>query len=221
MTIMMDTSELERILKNTAQYCEGFIAGGEDGLSVLLMELGQAVKEALELWMDSMAAGNHAALHHVYEWYQAGSAGARLFEYNFSVGGGTIVFTGETQASSSLPHRSTVPFYNKADVMESGQSVTISPINVEYLHWDDVYTPNDVTVTHPGGAATVGSWKRFTDLFFNTVLSQALLATMLADLAVADEFTASFAAGANGGGFGAGQSAGYKWITSPDIGVIA
>jgi hypothetical protein len=216
----MDTSELERILKNTAQYCEGFIAGGHEGLPVLMAEIAEVVKEALGKWMDSMAAGNHAALHHVYEWYQAGSSGARLFEYNYSVGGGTIVFTGETQASSSLPHRSTVPFYNKADVMESGGSVTISPVNVEYLHWDDVYTPNDVTVAHPGGAATVGSWKRFTDLFFNTVISQSLMQAMLADLAVADEFLASFAAGALGGGFGAGQGAGYKWITSPNVGVI-
>lgn len=221
MTIMLDTSELERILKNTAQYCEGFIAGGEEGLDPLLMRIGAVVEEALGKWMDSMAAGNHAALHHVYEWYQTGSAGARLFEYNYTVGGGTIVFSGETQSSSSLPNRSSVPFYNKADVMESGGSVTVSPINVEYLHWNDVYTPNDVFIAHPGGAGTVGSWKRFTDLFFNTVLPQSLLAAMLADLGTADEFLASFAAGAMGGGFGAGRAAGYKWITSPNVGVVA
>lgn len=220
MTIIMDTSELERILKDTAQYCQGFIDGGEQGLPILLAKIGEVVKEALGQWMDSMAAGNHASLHHVYEWYQTGSAGARLFEYNFSVGGNTIIFTGETQASSSLPRRSSVPFYNKADVMESGGSVTISPVNVSYLHWDDVYTPNDVTVAHPGGAATVGSWKRFTDLFFNTVLPQSLLAAMLADLGTADEFLASFAAGAMGGGYGTGVGAGTKWITSPDVGVI-
>jgi hypothetical protein len=220
MTIILDTSELERVLKNTAQYCEGFIAGGEAGLPLLLAEIGEAVKEAMGLWMDAMASGNHAALHHVYEWYQTGSAGARLFEYNYSVGGNTIVFTGETQSSSSIPNGSRVPFYNKADVMESGQSVTISPINVDYLHWGDVYTPNDVFVPHPGGAATVGSWARYTDKFFSEYVSQGLLAAMLADLGVADEFTASFAAGALGGGFGAGQGAGVKWITSPNVGVI-
>lgn len=220
MTIMIDTSELEMILKNTAQYCEGFIAGGEAGLPILLAKIGEAVTEALGLWMDSMAAGNHAALHHVYEWYQTGSAGARLFNYDFAVGGNTIVFTGETQASSSIPNGSRVPFYNKADVMESGQSVTISPVNVTYLHWDDVFTPNDVFVAHPGGAATVGSWARYTDKFFTEYVSQGLLAAMLADLGTADEFTASFAAGALGGGFGAGTSAGEKWITSPNVGVV-
>lgn len=220
MTIMLDTSELEMILKNTAAYCEGFIAGGHNGLDPLLVRIGEVVEEALGLWMDSMAAGNHAALHHVYEWYQTGSAGARLFEYDYSVGGGTIVFHGETQASSSLPNRSSVPFYNKADVMESGGSVTVSPINVQYLHWDDVYTPNDVFIAHPGGAATVGSWKRFTDLFFNTVVSQSLLAAMLADLATADEFLASFAAGAMGGGFGAGEAAGFKWMAGADVGGV-
>ena len=74
--VLLDTSELERVLKNTAQYCEGFIAGGEAGLPLLLAEIGEAVKEAMGLWMDAMASGNHAALHHVYEWYQTGSAGA-------------------------------------------------------------------------------------------------------------------------------------------------
>ena len=220
MTITLDTSELERILKNTAQYCEGFIDGGEAGLPILLAKIGASVTEALGLWMDSMAAGNHAALHHVYEWYQTGSAGARLFNYDFAVGGNTIVFTGETQASSSIPNGSRVPFYNKADVMESGQSVTISPVNVTYLHWDDVFTPNDVFVAHPGGAATVGSWARYTDKFFTEYVSQALLAAMLADLGTADEFTASFAAGALGGGYGTGMGAGQKWITSPNVGVV-
>ena len=54
MTIMLDTSELERILKNTAQYCEGFIAGGEEGLDPLLMRIGAVVEEALGKWMDFM-----------------------------------------------------------------------------------------------------------------------------------------------------------------------
>ncbi len=221
MTIIMDTSELERILKNTAEYCAGFIAGGEQGLDILLVRIGAIVEEALGKWMDSMAAGNHAALHHVYEWYQTGSAGARLFEYNYTVGGGSIVFVGETQSSSSLPNRSTVPFYDKADIMESGGSVTVRPINVDYLHWGDTFTPNDIFIAHPGGPGTIGSWARFTELFFNTVLPQSLLAAMLADLGTADEFLASFAAGAMGGGFGAGRSAGYKWITSPELGTIA
>jgi hypothetical protein len=220
MTLLIDTSDLEMVLKSTAEYCAGFIAGGEDGLPVLLTKMGQVITEAMGLWMDAMAGGNHAALHHVYEWYQTGSAGARLFEYDFTVGGNTIIITGETQSSSSIPNGSRVPFYNKADVMESGQSVTISPVNVNYLHWDDVFTPNDVFVAHPGGPATVGSWARYSNKFFTEYLSQSLLIAMLADLATADEFAASFPAGARGGGFGTGFSAGYKWITSPDVGVV-
>jgi len=221
MTITMDTSELDRILKNTAAFCDGFIAGSEAGLPQLLAEIGEVVHEALGLWMDSMAAGNHAALHHVYEWYQTGSAGARLFDYDYSVGGNTIVFVGETQSSSSVPNRAPWPFYNKADVMESGGGVTIYPVNVTYLHWDDFYTTGPVHVKNSGGAATTGSWVRYTEKFFYEYVSQGLLATMLAELQTADEFLASFAAGALGGGFGAGQAAGMKWITSPNIGMVA
>lgn len=220
MTIMLDTSEVERVLRNTIQYCDGFVDGAEGGLDTLLLRIAEQTKEGLELWMDSMAASNHAALHHVYEWYQTGSAGARLFDYTYSVGGGTIVFHGETQMSSSLPNRSSVPFYNKADVMESGASVTIRPVNVKALHWDDVYISGEVHVANPGGAATTGSWVRFNELFFSTVLPQSLLAAMLADLATADEFTDSFSAGAMGGGYGAGAAAGTKWITSPKVGIL-
>ena len=50
-------------------------------------------------------------------------------------------------------------------------------------------------------------------------MTQAFLAPLLQDLATAEEFVASFAAGANGGGYGTGYSAGVEYISSPDVGV--
>lgn len=226
MSLTFDFSDLERKLKNVDAYSKGFIAGAKEGVPIMLAKIGAYVTELMGLFLDKMASGNPGALHHVYEWYQTGSAGSRLFDYDFAVGGNTLTITGQTQSSSSIPQGSRVPFYNKADVMESGQSVTINPVNVSRLKFDagsgTIFHPGPVFVAHPGGPGVVGQWKRHSDLFINTYVTQSVLSAsgMLQPLETAEEYLASFAAGANGGGFGAGFRAGMKYITNVRVGGI-
>jgi len=217
--IRVDTSEVDRVMMNASQYTNGFAAGVERGIPILLAALGETVVEAIGRFIDMQAAGNPAALHHMYEWYMAGSSGARLFEFDYTVSGNTVTFSGSTSQSGSVARTADRPFYNKADVMESGQGVTISPTG-SVLAFDvggeTVFTPNTVFVQHPGGPATTGSFQRVVDLFFGQYLSQALLhaSGIMDKLATPSEFADSWPAGANGGGFGTGVGAGLKYMTS-------
>jgi hypothetical protein len=225
MTVVhIDTSEVERVVRNTIQYNEGFIAGSHAGLPVLLAKIGAAVVEALGRFIDMQAAGNPSALHHIYEWYQTGSAGARLFEFDYAVGGNTVTFNGSTTQSGSLSATATVPFYDKADIMESGTAISISPSSADVLAFSGgegmVFTPNTIVVSQPGGPGVAGSFQRVVDQFFSQYFTQAFLSAsgLLSALETPTAYAASFAAGALGGGYGAGFGAGYKYIADAPVG---
>lgn len=213
--IHIDASDLQVKATNLVAYQNGYSAGIEQGIPILLAAIGETVVEAIGRFIDMQAAGNPAALHHMYEWYQAGSSGARLFEFDYSVGGNVLTFSGATSQSSSIAATADRPFYNKAEVMESGQGVTISPTSGVLAFeagGQTVFTANTVYVANPGGAATTGSFQRVVDLFFGSYLSQALLQSsgMYEKLSTATEWSAMFGAGVNGGGYGTGVQAGLR-----------
>lgn len=223
MTIVsVDTSHLDMVLRNTAAYNEGFIAGMHQGLPVLLAKIGAAVVEMVGMFIDRMAAGNPAALHHIYEWGSVG--GARLFEYNYAVGGNTVTFNGHTTQSGSIAPTADRPFYNKADVMESGAGVSITPYG-DALVFDPgggtVFVSNTINVSNPGGSAVVGSFQRVHDQFFSTYVTQAFFHSsgLLAALETPTAYDAMFAAGALGGGYGTGVAAGFQYIAGAPVAI--
>lgn len=215
--VTIDTSEVERVVTNTIAYNEGFVAGVHEGLQMLLQKIGATVVEAIGKFIDMMAAGNPAALHHIYEWGSVG--GARLFEFDYAVGGNTVTFHGETTQSGSIAPTADRPFYNKADVMETGQSVSIEPYG-EALMFNGIFVRRTVHVANPGGGGTVGQFQRVTDQFFTQYVTQAFLAPILAKLSYPSAYEAMFAAGALGGGYGTGVAAGIKYMNSAEVGAI-
>jgi hypothetical protein len=105
-------------------------------------------------YMNALARGNRKSMHHLYEWNRVGITNARLFDL-------TVPPTSRGKANFSMkvtfrPSKSLVPlteaqatpgptgavvqqkhiFYNKAMVMEYGQSVTIRPKTSKYLAFD-------------------------------------------------------------------------------------
>lgn len=220
MTVVMhvDASDFIDKCRNVAAYNDGFVAGTHDGLPVLLQKIGATVVEAIGMFIDRMAAGNPSALHHIYEWGSVG--GARLFNFNYAVGGNTVTFSGQTTQSGSIAPTADRPFYNKADVMEAGQSVTIEPYG-EALVFNDIFVRRPVFVANPGGGGTVGQFQRVTDQFFTQYVTQAFLAPILEALSYPEPYAASFVAGANGGGFGVGSAAGYRYIAEAPVGSIS
>ena len=223
--ITIDYSDLERKLRNTSAYSEGFIAGVHQGVPILMAQIGAAIIDVIGQFIDMQAAGNPAALHHIYEWGSVG--GARLFEYDYSVGGNTVVFTGTTTQSGSVAPTADRPFYNKADVMETGSGVSITPYGTALVFdagGGPVFVSRTVNVANPGGSAVVGSFQRVHDLFFNTVCQSLLSESgILSALSTPSAYAAYFAAGANGGGYGTGVTAGRAYMAqaSGSIGSIS
>jgi hypothetical protein len=127
MLVSINTKSFEKQLNNIIQYSNGFIDGVQKGKTVFLKNLGFGIIEGLSAYIDSQARSNPESLHHVYEWYQTGSPKARLFDLDYTVSGIGLSVFGTFKQSRTVKDDSTVPFYNKAMIMESGMPVVIKP----------------------------------------------------------------------------------------------
>lgn len=205
-------------LNNIVAYSNGFLDGVMAGKPKMLSDLGSQLRELVGEFIDANARVDPKSLHHVYEWYQTGSSAARLFDIDYKVTSGGLTIDGTLTQSKSMSRGSTTPFYNKARVMESGSSVTISPTKSNVLRFEnngeEVFTKGPITVNNPGGDSVAGSFESTFRLFFTTYASQALLeiSGLADDLRRPTEFSRNFAAGVKGGR-SVGLSAGNKFIS--------
>lgn len=216
-SVQFDDSAFFKDMENVLGYAAGFIDGAEKAKPVMLRNIGRKIKDILYMYIDSIARMEPQKLHHVYEWYSVGSPQGRLFNLNTSVAGSGISVSYTFSQSRSIKEGSNVPFYNKAQIMESGIPVTIRPVHAKALVFEQngetVFTKNTVTVTHPGGAVA-GEFDSTIRQFFETYLSQAFLDVtgirgQLQDLS---EFKNNFPA-AKRGGYSLGLTTGEKWIS--------
>ena len=212
----MDASDLVAKVSKVDQYTKGYMEGLEEGKAVLMQKIGAEVSELAGRWMDGMAGGNPSSLHHVYEWGSVG--GARLFDINFTATSSTVTFTTDFRQSGSIAPTADRPFYNKAEVMEAGQSVSITPSGGVLRFFGDsgvVYTPHTVVVDSPGGPGVAGGFKRFIDQFFSSYVEALIMGGLLSQLASLNNFNIG------GGGYGAGYSAGFAKATSVSVGGLS
>jgi hypothetical protein len=213
------TGDFKKQMNNLIKYTEGFLEGAQRGKNAFLKQMGESVKEVLENFIDSNARVNSEALHHVYEWYQAGNPDSRLFEISYTVSNLGLSFKSNFTQSKSIANGSNEPFFDKAKVMESGASITIRPQKAEFLRFekngDVVFTPNPVAVPFPGGASTTGGFEKTFDNFFQNYFKQSFLQSSGMRRAFSDvsiykkNLRSGLVAGRS-----AGLSAGYRWITN-------
>lgn len=120
-------------------------------------------------YIDSKATVSPKSLHHVYEWDQTGIKEARLFKLNriSDIGLGFTVNYELMDSKSFVPakgSRNRHVFIKKAEVMEQGKTVIITPRSSERLVFEldgeTIFMPKgqSVTVTKPGGVATKNSF---------------------------------------------------------------
>ncbi|MBM3910141.1 MAG: hypothetical protein FJ356_00655 [Thaumarchaeota archaeon] len=206
-------------MNNVVQYSLGFLDGIKKGKRVFLGNLGEGAKKILEAFIDANARSNPQMLHHVYEWSRVGSPDARLFDINYTVSNLGLSFSSSFRQSNSIKQGSSVPFYNKAKIMEEGIPVVITPKRSTVLAFEQngetVFTKSPVEVLNPGGAQVQGSFERTVDLFFSRYFTQAFLRTS----GVAEYFKNPVLYKRNlqkgkSGGRQVGISTGYSWITN-------
>lgn len=220
MQLVVDDKLFNKQMKNLIQYGLGFIEGAQSGKDQLLKQLGPEIRTLLEQYIDANARMNPESLHHVYEWHQTGSPSGRLFEIEYIVTGLGLSFQSTFRQSTSIKNGSRVPFYNKANIMESGVSVTIRPKDGGVLAFEDgadtVFTKNPVTVK-PGGKASTGAYEEVFKEFFYRYLSQSFLDVtgLRKHLGTPLAFKNNLAAGM-AGGRAVGVRVGRQWMTSKE-----
>lgn len=220
MQLVVDDKLFNKQMKNLIQYGLGFVEGAQSGKDQLLKQLGPEIRTLLEQYIDANARMNPESLHHVYEWHQTGNPSGRLFEIEYIVTGLGLSFQSTFRQSTSVKNGSRVPFYNKANVMESGVSVTIRPKEGGVLAFEDgsdtVFTKNPVTVK-PGGRASTGAYEEVFKEFFYRYLSQSFLDVtgLRKHLGTPLAFKNNLAAGM-AGGRAVGVRVGRQWMASKE-----
>ena len=218
----MNNATFKKDMKNIIDYSVGFLEGVQSGKTPFLNNVGVMTKELLEQYIDSNARVNPEALHHIYEWYKVGSPDARLYDINYTISNLGLSFVSTLKQSTSIKDGSSVPFYNKAKIMEEGTPVTIRPRKSNVLVFEDggetVFTKGEVVVQTPGGTATTGSFQKVVDTFFNRYFTQAFLKSsgIYQHLSNADVYKKNLKSGKSSGK-SKGYQVGYRWIANAGI----
>ena len=220
----MNSKSFEMQMNNIVNYSFGFLEGVQKGKKIFLDKLGKGVIQALAQYVDVEARSNPKALHHVYEWNQTGSPTSRLFDLNYTVSNLGLSINSTFKQSRTVSENMTVPFYNKAKIMENGIPVTISPTKSQVLRFSgpsgDVFTKKPIKVDSPGGDAVFGSFESTVDIFISRYFKQSFLrASGLYDYIKKPVlYKKNFAAGSKLGK-SKGVDTGFKWIVNATIGV--
>ena len=224
MRVSVNTKSLEKQLLNITNYSIGFLDGVNKGKTVFLNSMGIEVINVLNKYVDASARSNPKALHHIYEWYQTGSPNARLYDFDYTVSNLGLSFKSSFKQSNTVARGSSVPFYNKAKIMEEGVPVKISPKKSNVLAFqvdgETVFTSQEVTVDNPGGTEVAGSFEKIVDEFFGTYFKQSFLRSsgLYSYIKNPILYKKNFKAGSRGGK-AIGVSTGFKWIANAQIGV--
>jgi len=223
-SINFNTDELIKKLNNSVKYSNGFLNGIDKGKTKFLSNVGEGTIVALNQYIDAMARSDRQALHHVYEWYQEGFPGARLFDFTYVSSKGGLSINGTFRQSNSTSKDASKPFYDKARIMELGIPVTITPSGNGSLRFVDggqeVFTKKSVRINNPGGDDVQGSFNKVFDNFMQNYFKQSFLkASGLYDyLKNPRIYKDNFAQGVKQGET-VGIKAGYTWITNATVGV--
>ena len=224
MIVTMNDKLFNKQMNNIINYSLGFLDGVQKGKRIFLDKLGVGVIQALSQYIDIQARSNPKALHHVYEWNQTGSPSSRLFDLNYTVSNLGLSLNSKFRQSRTISENMTVPFYNKAKIMENGISVTISPTKSQVLRFNgpsgDVFTKNPITVTNPGGDEVYGSFESTVDEFMLRYFKQSFIrASGLYDYIKKPTLYKKNLKAGSKMGRSKGIDTGFKWIANATIGV--
>lgn len=211
MRATVDVTELVLKLNKIIEYSEGFLIETQRLRRQFNTDIGNYVVKLLGEYIDGLARVSPESLHHVYEWGQVGTEAGRLFDFNMVATAEHITIAGTFLESQSVSPTGTVPFYDKARIMESGITVVIKPKDAEVLAFEvdgeTVFTSTEVTVEHPGGEYVAGSFENAVDSFFTSYVTKQILNPLFKKMSRATEYKQFFAAGSRVGGRAGAQAA--------------
>ena len=218
-SVKFDDKAFMKKMNNVVEYAIGFADGSKAGKANMLDNLGHATVEMLKDFIDMNARMDPQKLHHVYEWYQTGSPNARLFDIDYNVSGSGLSINSSFRQSSSVKAGSTVPFYDKARIMENGIPVVIKPKRAKALAFEidgeTVFSKEGVVVEKPGGDRVENGFEDTFKIFFDRYFNQSFLDVVgiTDDIKDVSSFKKYLSSGANSGRH-VGYNVGYRWISN-------
>lgn len=224
MRAVFNSAQFKKEMNNIVDYSMGFLEGIQRGKTIFLKTVGLETVELMKEFIDSNARVNPDMLHHVYEWNQTGSPGARLYDISYTTSNLGLSFRSSFRQSTSIKNGSRTPFYDKARIMEEGIPVIIRPRVAQALAFEDngetIFTKNEVRVDNPGGTEVQGGFEKVFDMFFNRYFSQAFLRVSGIGKYLENPvvYRKDMAAGKKMGR-SKGLSTGYRWIANAGVGI--
>lgn len=165
-----------KMLENSIKYTDSFTSELKRNKKVLNQKIGDESVEAFYDYLDNLASMHPGMLHHVYEWGQVGDPMGRLFELGLSVNNTSAVIDASFLESEVPSPTSDTAFYDKADVMESGEPVVVTEVEAKALFFEidgeEVFRKGPIFISNPGGEATRGSFVRAFNEFYGKYFTE-------------------------------------------------
>lgn len=219
--VTFNSKKFMKDMNNIVDYSVGFLDGMGRGKTAMYAALGPQISELASQFVDANARVSPDLLHHVYEWQKTGSPEARLFDIDFTVSKLGLTFKTSLKQSRSIKDGSSVPFYDKARIMEEGIGVTIKPKRAQALRFEidgeEVFTSREVIVENPGGQ-TRGQFGNVISNFFGIYFRQSFL--QASGLAEHFKYPKIYKKNLNAGkrgGRAVGLKAGYQWVATAGV----
>jgi hypothetical protein len=175
----IDSQKAMKMLNNVVKYSQGFIDETSAKQQYVASKLASSSIEAFYDYLDVLARTNPGMLHHVYEWGQVGDPQGRLVQLKKILAGNNANISAEFLQSSSIPDGGNEPFYNKAEIMEEGITVTIDEVDAKALFFEvngeEFFRTGPIVIENPGGESVRGSFLRAFEEFYNVYFDQMYL----------------------------------------------
>lgn len=177
--VKFDTKKLTKTINNIIEYSDGYIQETRQSKNKISHKIANTSVGVFYEYLDGLARMHPGMLHHVYEWGEVGSPSARLYKLFSKQGGSAVTVSADFLQSSSIPNNGKEPFYDKAFIMEEGQSVTVTEQEAQALFFEidgeEYFRKGPITIANPGGEAVRGSFVNAFNDFYNNYFSQIYL----------------------------------------------
>ena len=207
-----------KMLKNSVEYSGSFVSELKKNQDILNRKVGQESIDVFYDYLDGLARSHPGMLHHVYEWGNVGNPTERLFELTMSINKTSAVISADFLESRIPSPTSTEPFYDKAQVMEDGRTVTINQVEADALFFEidgeEFFRSGPIVIANPGGEATRGSFLQAFDEFYGSYFTEVYLKAIRFYQYFSNPraFEKYFASATKGGASAKGRKAALSWI---------
>jgi hypothetical protein len=207
-----------KMLKNSVEYTGSFASELKKNQDILNKKVGEESIDAFYNYLDGLARSHPGMLHHVYEWGNVGNPTERLFELTMTSNRTSAVIDAQFLESRVPSPTSTEPFYDKAEIMEDGRTVTINQVEADVLFFEidgeEFFRSGPIVIANPGGEATRGSFLQAFDEFYGSYFTEVHLKAIRFYQYFANPkvFEKYFASATKGGASSKGRKAALSWI---------